>query len=207
MPDLAALAGLRATLPGLVLRSAGAAATAALAERLPPDYELDPTVVGAADPARRAEVLRRTVDRDLAAWRPDAWKLHLIATSADGVDVGMQVLEADGFARTRTVDSASWLVAEARGRGLGKAMRAAALALAFEGLGAEQAVTSAWSDNAPSLGVSRALGYRRTRDERLDGRDLVHLAITRAEWAARPRPQVQLEGVEPVLPLFVSSLG
>jgi RimJ/RimL family protein N-acetyltransferase len=38
-------------------------------------------------------------------------------------------------------------------------MRAAALALAFDGLGARYALSDAFTDNAASLGVSRKLGY------------------------------------------------
>jgi RimJ/RimL family protein N-acetyltransferase len=57
------------------------------------------------------------------------------------------------------VDSSSFLTGAVRGRGLGKQMRAAVLTLAFGPLGARFAITSAWSDNHASLGVSRALGY------------------------------------------------
>ena len=52
-------------------------------------------------------------------------------------------------------------------------MRTAVLALAFEGLDAEIALTEAWSDNEASLGVSRSLGYLpngSVRHRRDDGR-------------------------------------
>jgi RimJ/RimL family protein N-acetyltransferase len=39
-------------------------------------------------------------------------------------------------------------------------MRAAVLALAFDGLEAQSAVSAAFEDNPASLGVSRKLGYR-----------------------------------------------
>ena len=95
----------------------------------------------------------------------------------------------------------------ARGQGLGKAMRRAVLALAFDHLGAEAAITSAWHDNVASLGVSRSLGYRDNgvsslaRDDGVD--TLVHLRMTRADWqAAGGAPDVPVEHLEPALPLF-----
>ena len=57
------------------------------------------------------------------------------------------------------MDTGSWLGRRFQGRGLGKEMRAAVLGFAFDGLGAEVAETSAFLDNLPSNGVSRALGY------------------------------------------------
>lgn len=46
--------------------------------------------------------------------------------------------------RRSTVDSASWFVPSARGRGIGKAMRAAVLNFACGSLQAQAAVTAAW---------------------------------------------------------------
>src|SRR4029079_17602748 len=74
--------------------------------------------------------------------------------------LGVQGLEGPDFRTLRTVDTSSWLATEVRGTGVGKAMRRAVLALAFDHLGAQAAITSAWHDNHGSLGVSRALGYR-----------------------------------------------
>ena len=59
----------------------------------------------------------------------------------------------------RSVSSGSWLTASAQGRGLGVEMRAAVLHLAFAGLGALEAQTSAWIDNPASQRVSLRLGY------------------------------------------------
>ncbi len=55
--------------------------------------------------------------------------------------------------------SGSWLTASAQGRGIGVEMRAAVLHLAFAGLGALEALTSAWEDNVASQRVSLRLGY------------------------------------------------
>ena len=105
---------------------------------------------------RRAAILQGWW-RALGTWTPDEWILPL-AVVHDGDVVGSQTLEGPGFRSTRTVDTASWLVPDARGRGWGTQARAAVLELAFGVLGAEAAVTSAWCDNHASLGVSRSLG-------------------------------------------------
>lgn len=105
------------------------------------------------------------------------------------------------------MDSASFLVREARGQGIGKLMRRAVLTLAFGPLGAQYAISSAWPDNAASLGVSRSLGYapnglqRLWRDDSSD--DLVHLRLSHEAWvASRLFEGVRIEGFDPCRPYF-----
>jgi RimJ/RimL family protein N-acetyltransferase len=86
-------------------------------------------------------------------------------------------------------------------------MRTAVLTLAFGPLGAQFAITSAWSDNHASLGVSRALGYLDngiTADRRDDvAGEMVHLRLTREQWADSEWPQqVTVSGVEECLVFF-----
>jgi RimJ/RimL family protein N-acetyltransferase len=74
-----------------------------------------------------------------------------------------------------------------RGRGIGAAMRAAALGLAFGPLGAVAAVSSATLANVASLGVSRRLGYvdngvARIVDTGGDVVTLQHLLLTADRW-------------------------
>ena len=125
-----------------------------LAAVVPDDLETDPRLPHLS-PA--LDVLQ-VYWRNNGLWTRDDW-VCAFAVLHDGVPVGLQGLEGKGFATRWVVDSHSWLVASARGRGLGKQMRAAVLELAFGHLGARTAVTEAWADNAASLGVSRALGY------------------------------------------------
>jgi RimJ/RimL family protein N-acetyltransferase len=83
-------------------------------------------------------------------------------------------------------------------------MRTAVLELAFLGLGAERACSGAVDGNAGSLGVSEKLGYR------VVGRDTVaprgvavghaKVELRREDW--RPPVPVEIEGLEPCLPLF-----
>ena len=131
----------------------------ALVSNAPDDLETDPswtTPAGAPRPVSTAVL--QWYWRALGEWRTEHWRLPLGVWCDDEL-VGFQELEAERFAMLRTVESSSWLVPSARGRDIGKEMRAAVLALAFDHLGATVATSGAWEWNAASLGVSRALGY------------------------------------------------
>ena len=141
----------------------------------------------------------------MGTWSVRDWRLNFGVWLEDRL-IGAQELEARDFRRLRTVDTASFLDSDVRGNGHGKAMRTAVLALAFDHLGAEYAVTSAWKDNRSSLGVSRALGYvdngfdRHRRDDYAD--DMVHLRLTRDAWKVRGPYTVRVECLEPCLTFF-----
>src|SRR5260370_40485696 len=85
-------------------------------------------------------------------------------------------------------------------------MRAAALSLAFDGLHAEYALSSAHCDNAASLGVSRKLGYAKDGIERLVVRNrpvtAQRLRLNRASWQAHRSVCVEMSGLEPCLSWF-----
>jgi RimJ/RimL family protein N-acetyltransferase len=118
---------------------------APLSDRLPDDVELDPTLptyAGHDGRLARGTTLHQTYWHSLGTWRPESWNLPL-TVSVDGAPVGVQTIEADDFAARRTVTSSSWLVTAARGRGIGRQMRIAVLALAFDVLRAEVAESSA----------------------------------------------------------------
>jgi RimJ/RimL family protein N-acetyltransferase len=140
-----------------------------------------------------------------ANWTPGDWTLDLLVSTADG-PIGMQGLMARDFAHLRVVRTGSWLGRTHHGRGFGKEMRAAVLALGFDGLGAEVAESEAFQDNLPSAGVSRALGYAPNGVGRLAPqgipRDTQRFRMTRADWAARARPAVSIEGLDGCLELF-----
>ncbi|HSR25792.1 MAG TPA: GNAT family N-acetyltransferase, partial [Candidatus Eisenbacteria bacterium] len=77
---------------------------------------------------------------------------------------------------------------------------------AFDGLDAEYARSTAHSDNAASLGVSRKLGYV---DDGIDhlvvcGQviNAQRLLLDRATWQARRPARVRVSGLEPCLPWF-----
>lgn len=89
---------------------------------------------------------------------PERFTLEL-AVLHDGVPVGIQGLVADEWPVLRRITTGSWLGLEHQGRGIGTRMRVLALHLAFEGLGAREATSGAFADNAPSNGVSRRVGY------------------------------------------------
>ena len=201
------LHGIRLRTAELVLTVMTEADLPEIAEVMPPDLELNPhaTTYAALDvAANRRAIVAQGYWRALGMWSPDDWALPFVVR-LEGRIVGGQWLEGPDYRADRTVDSPSWLVGSARGRGLGKQMRAAVLALAFGSLGAEAAISSAVVDNGASLGVSYALGYRDTHTSVLEhsGERLQHVRLGRADWERSDRALgVSVEGVEPALPLF-----
>ena len=139
------------------------------------------------------------------SWKPSDWTLEF-AVVRDGVVVGTQGIGGRDFAVLREVHTDSWLGRRYHGQGIGTQMRAAVLHLAFEGLGAEHAVSAAFEDNAASLGVSRKLGYRDDGIERdaVRGRPALtrRLRLTRADWQAARAVPVQIHGLQSCLPHF-----
>lgn len=141
------------------------------------------------------------------------WPVSGIRLTADEIELRPTFGESDQQARSGRAPyqsywsslgswrpGTSWLAAAWRGRGVGKAVRLAALALAFDALDAEVAETEAWHDNAASLGVSRSLGYvdngigRHARGTTAD--DMPRLWMTRDVWVARHQHHgVRVEGV------------
>ncbi|MFN2539626.1 MAG: GNAT family N-acetyltransferase [Mycobacteriales bacterium] len=180
--------------PDLELRGMTEQWARRLADVVPDDLEHHPRL---AHFSAGTDVLQ-AYWRNNGRWLPSDWVAQFVVLH-QGEPIGLQALEGKDFAAGRTVDTHSWLVLSARGQGLGKQMRAAVLALAFDHLGARAAVTEAWSDNASSLGVSRSLGYRDShRETREDGRVLQHLTLTAwsSPWA------VEISGVVACLPYF-----
>ena len=202
------LLDLRLTTGDIVLAPLTEADLDEVVAHLPEDVELDPRATRFAvdDSAHRAVVVHQEYWRSYGTWTPDSWRFKL-AVRRDGALLGLQELQGDDFPTLRTVDTSSWLLSEARGTGVGKAMRRAVLALAFGPLRALAAVTSAWHDNHASLGVSRSLGYRPNGESFL-ARDggvdtLVHLRLTRDQWLVTGAAAgVTIEGFERCRPFF-----
>lgn len=97
--------------------------------------------------------------RARAGITPHRWTLEL-AVLHRGEPVGIQAIEAEDFPVARAVGTGSWLGQAHQGKGIGTRMRALMLHLAFVGLDAAVATTSAWADNGRSNAVSTRLGYR-----------------------------------------------
>jgi RimJ/RimL family protein N-acetyltransferase len=143
--------------------------------------------------------------RSRATWTPEAWSLPLGVWVA-GAPAGFQDLMAREFATLRTVRTGSWLGSKFQGRGVGKLMRQAVLALAFDHLGAEVAESEAFIDNPASNRVSLAVGYEPNGFGRLAPRGIPRetqrFRMTLEGWRSRERPEVTVEGVESCLELF-----
>jgi RimJ/RimL family protein N-acetyltransferase len=138
-------------------------------------------------------------------WSADEWVLTL-GVFEDGRPVGFQDLRAERFRTMRSVATGSWLGIPFQGRGIGKLMRQAVLALAFDHLGAQVAETEAFLDNPASNRVSLAVGYEPNGFGALapNGvpRQTQRFRLTVEGWRSRPRPEVTVEGLERCLVLF-----
>jgi RimJ/RimL family protein N-acetyltransferase len=198
--DLWPLADLTLRAGPLELRPPADSDLPALAVLFPTEAGWDPTL-----PVRGHDVAQQGRRSVLAhVWRsraeagPARWRLCLGAY-LDGEPIGEQDLKGVDFPQRRIVETSSWLGAGFRGRGLGKAMRALVLHLAFEGLGALAAETESAEENKAALGVTSALGYRTSGDTyRLDRGEVVHMRwsrLTRDRWSA-VRPGYGLPAVE-----------
>jgi RimJ/RimL family protein N-acetyltransferase len=198
---------LRISSDRVLLRGVTDADLPALLAALPDDLEMDPDnerVPSLSPHQDRRRQLAAGIWKHRGTWSPDSWCLDL-AVEVEGRVVGVQALEGDRFPLLRTVDSFSWLATDVRGRGLATEMRTGVLALAFDHLGAEVAVSSATTDNAPSLAVSYRLGYGDNGLSRINTPtgpcDLQHVRLTREVWRASDRT-ADVTGLNPCLPWF-----
>jgi RimJ/RimL family protein N-acetyltransferase len=204
------LAGLRLQTPRVELRWPTLADLDALA-RLAEEGVHDPAVMpfGVAwtdvPPAERARGTLQYFWGQWSAWQPSDWTLNLVVDT-DGLVAGTQGMSGRDFAVLREVNTGSWLGRRFHGQGIGTQMRAAVLALAFEGLGAEHATSEAHLDNPASRAVSRKLGYaddgilrRVVRGQAVQAQ---RFRLDRAAWQAHRTVPVEITGLEPCLPLF-----
>lgn len=140
----------------------------------------------------------------LGAWSPRSWTLNLLVWEDDGELVGTQGMLAEGFGERRAVHTGSWVGRRFQRRGIGTEMRAAMLELAFRGLAAARAESTWLEGNVASRRVSEKLGYVEyvlgTKSPR--GHPVAEhgVEIERDAWSC-PVP-VEIEGLEPCLPLF-----
>jgi RimJ/RimL family protein N-acetyltransferase/ribosomal protein S18 acetylase RimI-like enzyme len=139
----------------------------------------------------------------LANSTPVKWRLELVAFR-DGRPIGVQALAAEQFKARREVATGSWIGAAWQGLGLGTEMRSAVLTLAFDGLGAETAVSAAWERNSASLAVSRKLGYRPggTKISTPRGEPLVHVVLRLVRGEFRRAGPVEIDGLRQASPLL-----
>ena len=157
------------------------------------------------EPSLRARLSAQFWWGQRASWRPDDWAFTG-AVFVDGRVVGVQELSAKRFAAVRSVETGSWLGLAHQGRGLGREMREAILHLAFSGLGAEEALSGAFEDNAASLATSRAVGYEENGEARGPRRDgvgrTIRFRMSRQAWERRRRDDIEIDGLSSCLDMF-----
>ena len=204
------LLGLRLRTPRLELRLPSPEELAALAEVAADGIhapEVMPFLVPWTDQSP-ADVARGVIQHHwlkLGTWSPQDWTLALAVFHA-GTVVGLQDIRARDLAVIRQVGTGSWLGQRHQRQGIGTEMRAAVLHLAFAGLGAEEAVSSAFEGNTASQAVSRKLGYEPDGLDRHLVRDALvidhRMRLTRAAWERHRTIPVTIDGLTPCLPMF-----
>lgn len=164
----------------------------------PPPWD-DPCSFYEADPDVRVRQWMQGIWRARGTVNSAQWRLHFVAI-VDGEPVGQQDLTGNEFDDFGTVESTSWVSAQARRRGIGTEMRAAILQLAFEGLGAAEAHSEGAVDNVGSNRVSEHLGYVRngTAWATHQGKPVLgqRWRLEREVWAAHRRDDIVMSGVE-----------
>lgn len=164
---------------------------------------LTPWTEGSPDDRARF-VLQQHWSR-LSSWDVQERRLGLGVFFADE-PLGVVTLRARNFPVVREVTTSSWLGLPHHGRAFGTEARTGVLALAFDHLGAEAAVTEVFPDNHASQGVSRELGYEHdgiSRDARGDEVLVAdRLRLTRSTWEARNQPPVTVVGFEKSRTMF-----
>ena len=157
-------------------------------------------------PGPRARETAKWLWSHRANWSPEKWTFTA-GVFVDGRPVGMQDVGAEHFRAVRSVETGSWLGRAYQGRGIGREMREAILHLAFAGLGAEEALSGAFEDNAASLATSRAVGYQENGQARGQRRDssgrTVRFRMGRDVWEQRRRDDIEIVGLEDCLDMFV----
>ncbi|MEU1375317.1 GNAT family protein [Streptomyces triculaminicus] len=204
-------AALRLVTPDLVLR-------------LPTDRELDdlaqvaaggvhpdgvvcfPQPWASGTPAERARNVVQNHWWARGDWARDNWRLLLAVFHCDQV-IGQQNLSARDFTVTGEARTGFWLGQRFQGRGYGTQMRAAALTLAFDGLGADRVTSTAFAHNLSSRAVSSKFGYRPNGVHRVAvGTSLVEAheeVLERASWlSARELVPVEIVGLAACLGSF-----
>ena len=201
---------LRIRTPRLELRYPSDTDLEALAE-LAGEQIHDPDFMPFSTPWTRVDPPERQRNSLQFWWRlrgslsPQEWTLPFMVFDR-GEPVGQQDLRGVRFATTRSVMTGSWLAQRHQGRGIGKEMRAAVLHLAFDGLRAAEAHTSAFADNPASLGVTGALGYA-PNGSQIDDREGVGVrhhsfVLTQEAWAPTRRSDISIENLVPCLELL-----
>lgn len=146
--------------------------------------------------------------RHRAEWSPNNWSFNG-AVFVNGEVVGVQSLMATDFAALRSVKTGSWLGVAHQGKGIGKEMRSAILHFAFETLEALEAHSGGFIDNASSLSVSRALGYkddgRRSVLRRGIPTEMLELRLDRSTWRQVAHATVEVFGFEDCRDFFIGS--
>lgn len=129
----------------------------------------------------------------------DEWTLPF-AVRRNGELVGTQDVKGKQFMITRTASTGSWLGRRFHGQRIGTRMRQMVCTFAFDELGATEMTSAAFADNAPSLGVSRNVGYQPNGLQRVvrNGVAVDHQLLRLTPETFNPGDPITVRGAEAV---------
>ena len=140
-----------------------------------------------------------------ASFSPAKWSADF-AVFYEGELVGSQGFTTEDYLVKRGGETGSWLSRRFQGRGVGTAMRQVICAFLIDHLDAEYVTSTAFTDNAASLAVSRKVGYTDNGDDhfnRLGKHAVMHRIILEPANLVRYKHDLKVEG----LPEFRQSIG
>lgn len=146
-----------------------------------------------------------------AEWGGERWRLPFGAFTADGEPVGIQQIEATGFAVRRTVRSGTWVGLALQRNGYGTEMREAVLDLAFRHLGALWAEAGTNETNAGARRMLERLGYGWNGLGVTGGgpggtrQPVVNFRLSAEDWLLVERPHLHVERVPGDLEPFAAA--
>ena len=175
-----------------------------------PDGE-DITISGWYDPKNPAANAFSVMEHLFRSWKTlgqSPLRLPMVVME-NNVVVGTQSFgdTTNAFKITRELGTGSYLIPDARGKGVGTKARHCALALGFNILGASEMVTSALATNIASNRVSEKCGYlpdgKQIISDRGQRKVLNRYRLTREQYRASKHPIIRVRGYEQLAQMFV----
>lgn len=182
--------GLAVRTPRLIIQPADEQCAAALANVVvkqgihdPSHMPFDPPWTDLPEIERAQKAFRNAMNRD-----PDQLTFAVRRRRAPNTPVGeVSIRGIDGKEWGHaSVETGSWLLRPEHGKGVGTEVRQAMLALIFDGLGKDYALTASFDNNPSSIAVTQKLGYTQLESEfvnnREERREVFKFELHRNNW-------------------------
>lgn len=158
----------------------------------------DPPWTDLPEVARAQKTFRNAMNRDR-----DQLTFAIRYRNAPNIPIGeVSIRGIDGKEWGHdSVETGSWLLRPEHGKGVGTEVRQAMLALIFDGMGKDYALTASFDNNPASIAVTQKLGYTRLESEfvnnRGERREVLKFELHRDNWTRVDG--ISWTGLEPAL--------